>query len=258
MSFLERITAERLADAESRATPGAMAAADTAAAQAPAVRDFAGALAAPGLSLIAEIKRASPAKGDIALRADTASIAASYEAAGAAAISVLTEPEYFKGSLDDLSSARGAVTVPVLRKDFIAHPLQILEARAAAADAVLLIAAALTPERLASLIEVASSLDMVADVEVHDGSEVGPALDAGAQVIAVNARNLSTLAVDLSTIERVRPLVPTGIPVIAESGIATREDARRMEDAGVDAIHVGETLMRAADIRATIAMLLGR
>jgi indole-3-glycerol phosphate synthase len=258
MSFIEKVTAERRAEAQRRREQGAMEAAERALAERPVVRDFESALHAPGLSLIAEIKRASPAKGDIAIDADAVAIAKSYEAGGAAAISVLTEPTYFKGSLDDLSSVRGVIDLPVLRKDFVCDTLHVKEAAAAGADAVLLIVAALTQTELVTLIDACALLGIAADVEVHDAAEVPRAVDAGARIIAINARNLATLEVDLATIERLRPMVPDGIPVVAESGISTRDDVVRMEHAGVDAIHIGETLMRAAEPAKRIQELLGR
>ncbi len=256
MSFLERITAQRRTDAVQRRGAGALEEAQRAAPLAPAVRDFTAALRTPGLSLIAEIKRASPAKGPIAPNADAAAVASAYQRGGAAAISVLTEPSHFGGSLHDLSTVRSAVDLPVLRKDFLCDPLHVWEARAAGADAVLLIVAALSQNELVALIDCASLLGMASDVEVHDEAEVQRAVDAGAGIIAINARNLATLDVDLATIERVRPFVPSGVVVIAESGIASRADVVRMQTAGVDAVHVGEILMRATDPALAVAGLL--
>ncbi|HEX9696066.1 MAG TPA: indole-3-glycerol phosphate synthase TrpC [Actinomycetota bacterium] len=257
MSFLQRITDERRADAKHRRGDGALETAKAAALAAPAVQDFTGALVAPGLALIAEIKRASPSKGPIAPDADEVAIARAYETGGAAAVSVLTEPNHFRGTLQDLRNVRSAVSVPVLRKDFVCDDLHVYEARAAGADAVLLIVAALTQSELVSLIDATAVCGMAADVEVHDAGDVRRALDAGARIVAINARNLATLDVDLATIETVRPLIPAGIVTVAESGIETRDDVRRMRDAGVDAVHVGETLMRAADPAAAIRAMLG-
>lgn len=256
MSFLETITGERRADAARRRGHGALETAKAAAQAAAPVRDFAAALSGDGLALIAEVKRASPSKGAIAPGADETVLAAAFEAGGAAAISVLTEPNYFGGSMEDLRDVRNVTGLPVLRKDFLCDPLHVYEARAAGADAVLLIVAALTHTELAELIENANECGMTADVEVHSPEEVSRALDAGATVVAVNARNLATLEVDLATIERVRPLIPPGVVVVAESGIETQADVRRMRDAGVDAVHIGETLMRAADPAAAIRDLL--
>ncbi|HVL89762.1 MAG TPA: indole-3-glycerol phosphate synthase TrpC [Actinomycetota bacterium] len=256
MSFLERITAERREDALRRRAEGALEEAKAAAEAAPPVRDFEAALRVPGLSLIAEIKRASPSKGVIAAGADEVAIARAYEDGGAAAVSVLTEPNHFRGTLEDLRSVRSAVEVPVLRKDFVCDELHVYEARAAGADAVLLIVAALTQSELVALIDAAAVCGMAADVEVHDPDEVGRAVDAGARIVAINARNLATLDVDLATVEKVRPLIPGGVLAVAESGIETVADVRRMRDAGVDAVHIGETLMRAPDPAAAIRDLL--
>lgn len=256
MSFLQSVTEERRADAQRRREHGALETARAAAAAAVAGRDFRGALTGPGLALIAEVKRASPSKGPIAPGADAVALAKAFQEGGAAAISVLTEPNYFGGSLEDLRDVRAATGVPVLRKDFICDALHVYEARAAGADAVLLIVAALTQSELVALIDAATVCGMAADVEVHSPEEVSRATDAGAQIVAINARNLATLDVDLATIERVRPMVPPGIVVVAESGIETAADVRRMRDAGVDAVHVGETLMRAADPAARIRTLL--
>lgn len=256
MSFLETITAERRADAERRRAGGALDAARLAAQAASPPRDFTAALAASGLSLVAEIKRASPAKGPIAPDANAATVASAYQTGGAHAISVLTEPKHFSGSLEDLRDARNAVAIPVLRKDFICDPLHVYEARAAGADAVLLIVAALTQQDLVALIDCAQTCGMAADVEVHEPAEVDRALDAGARIVAINARNLATLDVDLATVEKIRPLVPDGIVVVAESGIESPADVARMRAAGVDAVHVGEALMRAADPAAAIRTLL--
>lgn len=256
MSFLARITDERRADALRRRGEGALEDAKAAAQAAAPVRDFTAAIGGPGLSLIAEVKRASPSKGEIAPGADAVAIARAYEAGGAAAISVLTEPNHFRGTLEDLRNVRIATSVPVLRKDFVCDELHVYEARAAGADAVLLIVAALSQSELVGLIDAAALCGMAADVEVHDPAEVARAVDAGARIVAINARNLATLAVDLATIETVRPLIPDGVVAVAESGIESRDDVRRMRDAGVDAVHIGETLMRAADPAQAIRDLL--
>jgi len=255
-SFLERITSARRADAVARAGP-LEALRDEAAASLPPV-DFAAALARPGTSLIAEVKRASPSAGDIAAAADPVAQARAYAAAGAQAISVLTEPDHFKGSLDDLRAVRAVVDLPLLRKDFICHAVHVLEARAAGADAVLLIVAALDDAELRDLHELASELGMAVLVEVHGGGEVPRALAAGAAIIGINTRNLATLEVDIATVEHLRPSIPAGVLVVGESGIKTRADVERMETAGVDAVLIGETLMRAGDPAQTIRALLGR
>lgn len=254
-SFLETVTAARRADAEARAN--LTDAVKEAAASAPPPRDFHGALARPGLSLIAELKRASPSVGAIAPDADRLGLARAYEAAGAAAVSVLTEPEHFLGSLDDLTEVRTAIGLPVLRKDFIAHPLQIWEARAAGADAVLLIVAALEQRDLVALHDLAETAGMAALVETHSGEEIRRAIDAGARIVGINTRDLATLAVDPRKVAELCDSVPDGITRVGESGIKTRADVEAMEAAGVDAVLVGETLMRANDPAAMVRELLG-
>jgi indole-3-glycerol phosphate synthase len=224
-------------------------------------RDFAGHLRRPpekGARLIAEIKRASPSKGDLLRDAAPEELATLYEASGAAAISVLTEREYFRGSLDDLRAARGAVQLPVLRKDFIIDEWQIRETvREGPADAILLIAALLEARDLEILQAAASDVGMAALVEVHDEAELDRALEAEARIIGINNRNLETFEVDLGITERLRPRVPRGLLVVAESGISSRDDIRRMEDQGVDAVLVGEALVTSGDPGAAIRDLLG-
>jgi indole-3-glycerol phosphate synthase len=223
-----------------------------------AERPFHDALAPPGMSLIAELKRASPSRGAIQPDAGAAEVVSAYERAGASACSILTEPEYFGGSLDDLSAARAATTLPLLRKDFIVDRYQLLEARAAGADAALLIVAAMGVPELRNLIEEADRIGLDTLVEVHDEGEVGEALEAGARIVGVNNRNLRTLEVDVETAHRLCAGLPSDVVTVAESGIATRHDVERLERAGVDAILVGETLMRAGDPVAAVAELLGR
>jgi indole-3-glycerol phosphate synthase len=219
-------------------------------------RPFSEALISEGISLIAEMKRASPSKGPIRPGAGVTEIVRAYQEAGARAVSVLTEPQWFGGSLDDLVEARAACDLPLLRKDFLVDEYQLLEARVAGADAVLLIVAALEPERLATLIGFASDLGMDALVEVHDEDEVETAVEAGAEVIGVNNRDLHTLEVDLATTFRLLADVPAGTVVVAESGITTRQAVRDLEEAGVDAILVGEALMRVDDPRDAVRELL--
>jgi indole-3-glycerol phosphate synthase len=215
-------------------------------------RDFAAALAsrdhgAPGLRVIAELKQASPSRGT--LRADyrPREIAAGYEAAGAAALSVLTEEQFFKGSLGDLEEAREAVSLPVLRKDFILEPYQVYESVAADADALLLIVAALSDAELASLIELACGLETAALVEVHNEGEVSRAVAAGARIIGVNNRDLRTFEVNLETSLRLRDLIPAGILAVSESGIGTPNDLDRLRRAGFDAVLIGERLITQSD-----------
>ncbi len=213
--------------------------------QAP-LRDFRAAIAAPGLSIVAEIKRRSPSAGALNPVADARALAAAYFAAGARALSVLTESEHFGGAPGDLGAARDAVPLPILRKDFIVDPYQIAESRFIGADAILLIVAALG-RRVAEFIAKARAFGLVALVEVHDERELDQALAAGADLIGINNRNLTDLSVDLATSERLIPLAPKGVLVVAESGIETRADAARMRRAGAHGLLVGSALMRASD-----------
>ena len=219
------------------------------AAQAPAALDAEAALRRPGLSLIAEVKRASPSKGALADIVDPAALAADYEAAGATAVSVLTERRRFRGSLDDLDAVRKAVRIPVLRKDFMVDDYQLFEARAHGADLILLIVAALSQPDLVRMQALARDLGMTALVEVHDKTETARAVDAGATVIGVNARNLKTLAVDPETFARLAPLIPGSCVTVAESGIAGPADAARYAAEGAGAVLVGEALVRDGDPR---------
>ncbi|WP_392541949.1 indole-3-glycerol phosphate synthase TrpC [Oryzobacter telluris] len=204
----------------------------------------------PGLSLIAEVKRASPSKGALSDIPDPASLAAQYAAGGASAVSVLTEARRFGGSLADLDAVRAAVDVPVLRKDFMVSDYQVLEARAHGADIILLIVAALDDHQLSHLLHRAGELGMTALVEVHDEDETQRAVDAGASVIGVNARNLKTLQIHPDTFSRLRPLIPEGVVTVAESGISGPEDAAAYAAQGADAVLVGEALVRTGDPRA--------
>jgi indole-3-glycerol phosphate synthase len=257
-SFLERVTAARRADAQRRRNHGALDLAKKAAAAAGAPRDFAAALAAPGLSLIGEVKRASPSAGTIAGNADPVALARAYERGGAAAVSVLTEPDHFRGSIDDLRAVRDAVSLPALRKDFLCDALHVWEARAAGADAVLLIVAALEQTELVALLDLSETLGMAALVEAHTADEVDRALRAGARIVGLNTRDLQTLEVDVGVVKELRPLVPASALVVAESGIASRADVEAVESLDVDAVLVGEALMRAPDPAAAVRSLLGK
>lgn len=219
-------------------------------------RRFSEALAAGGISVIAEFKRASPSKGDIRTDADMAMVAGAYERAGAAAMSVLTEERHFKGSLDDLRVARQACGLPLLRKDFIIDGYQLLEAAAAGADAVLLIVAALTDDQLAGLLEEAEATGLECLVEVHDSTELERALAAGPAMIGINNRDLGTFSVDLETSLNLIELMPDEVIVVSESGIRERDDVARLDEAGIDAILIGETLMRSSDPGSKISELL--
>lgn len=200
-----------------------------------------------GVSVIAEVKRASPSKGSLALDLDPASLAAAYQRGGAAALSVLTDSEFFSGSPDDLQKARGAVELPVLRKDFTVSAADVLDARIMGADAVLLIVAALTSSELAELLAVSGSVGLDAVVEVHDEQEAGVALEAGATLVGVNQRDLVSFEVDTRRAVRVVGVLPPGVIRVAESGINSVNDVKPLVDAGFDAILVGESLVRSAD-----------
>src|SRR5690606_30505096 len=226
------------------------------AAAAPPPRDALAALRAPGVTVIAEVKRSSPSKGALAAIADPAALARDYEAGGAKVISVLTERRRFGGSLDDLAAVRAAVDVPVLRKDFIVTSYQLWEARAYGADLALLIVAALEQPALVSLVERAESIGLLPLVEVHDVDEVARAVDAGAKVIGVNARDLRTLEVDLGVFARVAPAIPEGIVRIAESGVKSPQDLLAYAADGADAVLVGEALVTQADPAAAVQDLV--
>jgi indole-3-glycerol phosphate synthase len=229
------------------------------AADMPPARDFAGALRADGeVRVLAEIKRRSPSAGPIRPGADPVEVALGYAAGGAAALSVLTDRQYFDGSLEVLESVRGAVDLPLLRKDFILDELQLLEARAAGADAVLLIVRALEPETLKHLVEAADATGLQTLVEVHNGDELRVALDAGARVVGVNNRDLATFVTDLDLSFRLAPEVPDAVTLVAESGIRTAADVRRLGQAGVDAVLVGESLMRQPDLEVAVSALTGQ
>jgi len=244
-AILERKRAE--VAALSAATPEAELRARLA--DAPPVRDFAGALSPRGgpTRVIAEVKRASPSAGAISAGLDAVAQALRYQAAGAAAISVLTDGPGFGGSLADLLAVRAAVALPVLRKDFTVDGWQLVEARAAGADAALLIAAALPGDLLRRLHDRCGELGLHALVEVHDEAEVERALAAGARLVGVNNRNLRTFAVDLATSERIVPALPARVKGVAESGVRGGADARRLRAAGAVNLLVGEALVRAAD-----------
>ncbi len=241
-----------------RLAPWARALRKQAESAAPA-RDFAGALRdGETVSVIAEIKRKSPSAGWINRELNAAGQASVYGHGGASALSVLTDEEHFGGSREDLESARGAVELPVLRKDFILDPVQVYEARAMGADAVLLIVRILDDGQLADLLAQAGALGMAALVETHDADELDRALDAGATVVGINNRDLSTFETDLAVAERLAPRVPAGYVVVGESGIHGPEDVDRLGAAGVDAVLVGESLVRAPDAMEAVGRLAGR
>jgi indole-3-glycerol phosphate synthase len=223
----------------------------------PPARDLLGALRTSRPALIAEVKRASPSAGAIARERDPAAQARAYAAGGAAAVSVLTEPKHFDGSLVDVEAVRGAVEVPVLRKDFLVDPAQVIEARAWGADAVLLIAACLSPDELTAMLRATADLGMSALVETHSDEDLEKALSSDAELIGVNARDLESLDVDVpAALVRLGSL-PSDRVGVMESGIATRADVLAAVNAGASAILVGEALMRADDPEAKVRELLG-
>lgn len=212
-----------------------------------APRGFREALTADGLGVIAEVKRRSPSRGMIDADLDPVAQASEYETGGAAAISVLTEPHYFAGSPDDLTAVRANQERPILRKDFLVDPLQVVHAKAMGADAVLLIMAILSDQQAELLLSEAATWELDVLVEAHTSDEARRAIDCGASILGINNRDLATFAVDLSTAERIASKLPDSIVRVAESGIWTVDDARRMRDAGYDAVLVGEALVRAQD-----------
>jgi indole-3-glycerol phosphate synthase len=228
------------------------------AADQPPTRGFARALAqAFSVALIAEVKKASPSKGVIRPDFDPVAIAHAYQAGGAACLSVLTDATYFQGSLDYLAVIRAAVPLPLLRKDFVIDVAQIYEARVAGADAVLVIVAAVpSPARIAEFVHVAGALGMDTLVEIHDARELALAAEAGARLIGVNNRDLASFEVRLETSEELLPLLPEGALGVAESGVFTHADVRRMGEAGARAVLVGESLMRRPDVEAATRRLL--
>ncbi|CAN5740326.1 indole-3-glycerol phosphate synthase TrpC [soil metagenome] len=228
------------------------------AAEAPPVRDFRAALAGPGpIRLIAEVKKASPSAGVIRSDFDPIAIARTYQAHGADALSVLTDAPYFQGHLSYLARIRASVAIPVLRKDFLIDEYQVVEARMAGADAVLLIAETLDDAQLSGLLARARSLGMSALVEIHEEANLPRALAAGADLLGINNRDLRRFVTDLELTLRLRDRVPPGVLLVSESGIGRRADVERLEAAGVDAILVGESLMRRPDIGQAVEELLG-
>jgi indole-3-glycerol phosphate synthase len=219
-------------------------------------RDALAALSGDDVAVIAEVKRASPSKGALAAIADPATLAMDYEAGGARVISVLTEPRRFGGSLEDLAAVREAVNVPLLRKDFVISSYQLWEARSRGADMVLLIVAALEQNALVSLVERSVSIGMVPLVEVHTEEELDRALESGARIIGINARNLATLKVDRGVFSRLAPRIPDGVIKVAESGVRGPHDLLAYAAAGADAVLVGESLVTGKDPRSAVADLV--
>lgn len=257
MTILDEIRAHKESEVAVREAARPLADVKEACACAPRVRSLREAVARPGIQLIAEVKRRSPAKGELSPGASAPALAARYAEAGAAAVSVLTDERFFSGSDADLAAVRATIGAPILRKDFTISGYQIYEARSIGADAVLLIVAMLADEQIRSFLNIASSLGMESIVEAHTDEEVRRAVDLGAPIIGINNRNLATFEVDLGTTERLRPLIPAAILVVSESGIVTRGDVVRVQTAGADAVLVGEALVTAPDVHARVHELLG-
>lgn len=256
-SVLDRILAHKLEEvAEARRERPLRQLRDACQCQAPP-RDFAAALQRETVALVAECKQASPSKGRLSDDYDPARLARTYAANGAAAISVLADARFFQGSLDHLAAARAAVSVPLLCKEFVLDPWQVHAARASGADAVLLVVAALGDTQLAELHATILALGMTPLVEVHNEEELERALEIRPRVIGVNNRDLKTFEVDLRTTARLAPHVPAGITLVAESGIADAQDVRQMGALGAHAVLVGETLMKAPDLAASVQCLSG-
>jgi indole-3-glycerol phosphate synthase len=256
LSVLEAIIDGVRADLADREAAVSFAEIKRRATEAPAPLDALAALRAPGIGVIAEVKRSSPSRGQLAEISDPARLAADYADAGARVISVLTERRRFGGSLADLDAVRAAVDVPVLRKDFIVSPYQVHEARAHGADVVLLIVAALEQNALVSLADRVESLGMTALVEVHTAEEADRALEAGAKLIGVNARDLHTLEVDRDVFSKIVPGLPGEVLRVAESGVRGPADLMAYAGAGADAVLVGEGLVTSPDPRAAVTQLV--
>jgi len=254
MSFLDRIVAAKRAEVEERKKSLPMDDLERSLPSSPA-RDFRAALGRKRCALITEVKRKSPSKGVLKQDLDPAALALAYEHSGAAAISVLTDGPFFGGSAHDLIRVRERVGLPVLRKDFIVDPYQVLETRAMGADAVLLIVAALG-DALRAYLDMVRSVGLHALVEVHERDELNIALAAGAEIVGINHRDLRTFEVDLTKSLALAPFIPSGITVVAESGIRTREDIRLLMNAGIHAFLVGESLVKSGDVGSRIRELM--
>jgi indole-3-glycerol phosphate synthase len=257
VSVLERIVEDTRDEVRRRRESLPLARLEAAIADRPEGRPFSEALLRPGLSLIAEHKRRSPSAGTIREGARIEEIALAYERGGAAALSILTEPFHFGGSLDDLRAAIAITELPVLRKDFIVDPYQLYESAAAGADAILLIVAALEPDVLYDLLHEARGLDLDALVEVHDERELEVALDVEADVLGINNRDLDDFSVDIERTYELLADIPAGKTVVSESGFTTRDELDELDRVGVDAVLIGETLMRAPDVEDATRRLTG-
>ena len=255
MSVLERIVDDTREEVDRRRQSVPLSQLEALIAQRAEGRPFTEALGRPGVSLIAEHKRRSPSAGEIRAGASVADIVRAYERGGATALSILTEPFHFGGGLGDLREARAATALPVLRKDFIVDPYQLYEASAAGADAILLIVAALELPDLEALLAEARALDLDALVEVHDERELDQALEVDADVLGINNRDLTDFSVDIERTYELLSDVPAGKTVVSESGFSTREQLDELERVGIDAVLIGETLMRAEDVEAAVRAL---
>jgi indole-3-glycerol phosphate synthase len=257
MNVLDRIVGDTREEVARRRERVPLAQLEAALGNRPEARPFHEALGRTGVSVIAEHKRRSPSAGTIREGATVADIVLAYERGGAAALSILTEPFHFGGSLDDLREALAVTELPILRKDFIVDPYQLYESAAVGADAILLIVAALEPDHLYELLREARDLDLDALVEVHDERELEVALDVEADVLGLNNRDLMDFSVDIERTYELLSDVPAGKTVVAESGFSTREEIDELERVGVDAVLIGETLMRAPDVEAACRELVG-
>ena len=256
-SLLTELMEGALADAAARKAVRSLGRVEAdASAQAPALDALEWLVPSAQVKIIAEVKRASPSRGAMAEIADPAALAVSYERGGASAISVLTEQRRFGGSLDDLEAVRGSVAVPVLRKDFIGEPYQVFEARAAGADLVLLIVAALDQSTLQQLYSLITSLGMTALVEAHDADEVSRALDIGAGLVGINARDLRTFELDQNLFGELADRIPSGVIRVAESAVRSVADVAHYRQAGADVVLVGEALVTGGDPVATLTEFL--
>jgi len=257
--ILDQIVADNLQELEARKRSFPLEELKRVASEQPPPLDFASALRGDGIKLIAEVKKALPSRGVIRPDFNPVEIAQTYASNGASAISVLTEARYFQGSLNymgDIRKALGDKRLPLLRKDFLCDPYQVYESRAYGADSLLIIVAILKSEKLGELLRLSQQLGMSCLVEVHNKAELEIALNSGAQVIGINNRDLSTFTVDLTTTERLRPLIPQDRIVVSESGIKNREDMEKLRQWGVDAVLIGESLLSAPDITAKMKELL--
>ncbi len=257
MSVLERIVEDTRYEVGRRRESMPLSRLEAAIAERPEQRPFEEVLLRPGISLIAEHKRRSPSAGTIREGSTVEDIVLAYERGGAEALSILTEPFHFSGSLDDLRAARTVTELPVLRKDFVVDPYQVYESAAAGADAILLIVAALEPEPLYELLQEARALDLDALVEVHDERELEVALYVEADVLGINNRDLGDFSVDIERTYELLSDVPAGKTVVSESGFSTRDQLDELERVGVDAVLIGETLMRADDVEDACRRLTG-